>query len=47
MRGEPEIGPIGAAFARLMRGQVDRASRRSVEELAELATRELGAQARA
>jgi carbon monoxide dehydrogenase subunit G len=44
LRGEPALGPIGAVFARLMQGQVDRDNRRSVEAFAELATRELGAQ---
>jgi carbon monoxide dehydrogenase subunit G len=48
LRGEPAFGPVGAVFARLMQGQVDRDNRRSVEAFAELATRELGAaQARA
>jgi carbon monoxide dehydrogenase subunit G len=47
LRGQPAFGPVGAVFARLMRGQVDRDNRRSVEAFAELATRELGAQARA
>jgi carbon monoxide dehydrogenase subunit G len=47
LRGQPAMGPIGAGFARLMRGQVDRDNRRTVEAFAELATRELGAQARA
>ena len=47
LRGEPALGPVGAIFARLMRGQVERDNRRSVEAFAELATRELGAQARA
>jgi carbon monoxide dehydrogenase subunit G len=47
LRGDPALGPVGAVFARLMRGQVDRDNRRSVEAFAELATRELGAQARA
>lgn len=47
LRGRPSLGPLGAAFARLMRGQVDRDNRRTVEGFAELATRELGAQARA
>ena len=45
LRGKPALGPVGAVFARLMRGQVDRDNRRSVEAFAELATRELGAQA--
>jgi hypothetical protein len=49
LQGEPALGPIGAAFARLMQGQVARDNRRTVEAFAELATRELGAaqQARA
>lgn len=47
LRGQPSLGPLGAAFASLMRGQVDRDNRRTVEAFAELATRELGAQARA
>jgi carbon monoxide dehydrogenase subunit G len=45
LRGEPALGPIGAAFAALMKGQVDRDNRRSVEAFAQLATRELGASA--
>jgi carbon monoxide dehydrogenase subunit G len=45
LRGQPAFGPVGAVFARLMQGQVDRDNRRSVEAFAELATRELGAQA--
>lgn len=45
LRGEPALGPVGAIFARLMQGQVDRDNRRSVEAFAELATRELGASA--
>jgi carbon monoxide dehydrogenase subunit G len=44
LRGEPAYGPVGAVFARLMKGQVDRDNRSSVEAFAELATRELGAQ---
>jgi carbon monoxide dehydrogenase subunit G len=47
LRGEPALGPVGAVFSRLMQGQVERDNRRSVEAFAELATRELGAQARA
>src|SRR5918999_763692 len=47
LRGEPALGPIGAVFARLMKGQVDRDNRRSVKAFAQFATRELGAQARA
>jgi carbon monoxide dehydrogenase subunit G len=41
LRGEPALGPLGAGFAALMRGQVDRDNRRTVEAFAELATREL------
>jgi len=47
LRGEPALGPVGAIFAQLMQGQVERDNRRSMEAFAELATRELGAQARA
>lgn len=43
LQGEPSMGPLGAGFAALMRGQVDRDNRRSVEAFAELATREFGA----
>jgi carbon monoxide dehydrogenase subunit G len=43
LRGKPAYGPLGAVFARLMSGQVDRDNRRSVEDFAELATRELSA----
>jgi carbon monoxide dehydrogenase subunit G len=42
LRGKPSMGPLGAAFAALMRGQVDRDNRKSVENLAELARREIG-----
>jgi carbon monoxide dehydrogenase subunit G len=45
LRGEPALGPIGSTFAALMKGQVERDNRRSVEAFAELATRELGAAA--
>jgi carbon monoxide dehydrogenase subunit G len=45
LRGTPSLGPVGGAFAALMKGQVDRDNRRSVEAFAELATRELGAAA--
>ncbi len=45
LRGEPAFGPIGSTFAALMRGQVERDNRHSVEAFAELATRELGAAA--
>jgi carbon monoxide dehydrogenase subunit G len=45
LRGEPSLGPVGAVFARLMQGQVERDNRRSVEAFAELAKRELGATA--
>jgi hypothetical protein len=44
LRGTPALGPLGSVFAALMKGQVDRDNRRSVEAFAELATRELGAQ---
>jgi carbon monoxide dehydrogenase subunit G len=43
LRGQPSLGPVGALFARLMQGQVDRDNRKSVEAFAELATRELAA----
>jgi carbon monoxide dehydrogenase subunit G len=43
LRGEPAYGPLGVIFARLMKGQVDRDNRRSVESFAELAGRELAA----
>jgi carbon monoxide dehydrogenase subunit G len=45
LRGTPSLGPIGAGFAALMKGQVDRDNHRSVEAFAELATRELSATA--
>jgi carbon monoxide dehydrogenase subunit G len=45
LRGTPALGPVGSAFAALMRGQVDRDNRRSVEAFAELATRELATEA--
>jgi uncharacterized protein YndB with AHSA1/START domain len=45
LRGEPALGPLGAGFATVMRGQVDRDNRRTVEAFAELAMRELGAPA--
>jgi hypothetical protein len=41
LRGTPSHGPVGALFARFMRGQVDRDNRRSVAAFAELAQREL------
>ena len=47
LRGEPSLGPLGAAFATLRKGQVTRDNRSTVAAFAELATRELGAQARA
>ena len=37
--GTPSLGAVGAAFARLLRGSVARDSRRSLENLAELAGR--------
>jgi carbon monoxide dehydrogenase subunit G len=45
LRGTPALGPIGSAFAALMRGQVDRDNRRSVEAFAELARQELSTEA--
>jgi carbon monoxide dehydrogenase subunit G len=42
LRAEPAAGPLGAAFHRLMRGQVERDTRKSMENLAALARRELG-----
>jgi Polyketide cyclase / dehydrase and lipid transport len=39
LQGAPSSGPVGAAFARLMRGSVARDNRRSLENLAELAGR--------
>ena len=47
LRGTPSMGPLGKVFASLMKGQVDRDNRRSVEAFAEFAQRELRAQARA
>lgn len=41
LRGEPAYGPIGGVFARVMKGQVARDNRSTVEAFAELATREL------
>jgi carbon monoxide dehydrogenase subunit G len=41
LRGEPAYGPLGVIFASLMKGQVDRDNRRTVESFAELAAREL------
>ena len=41
LRGEPAYGPLGAIFASLMKGQVERDNRRTVESFAELAAREL------
>ncbi len=40
LRGTPGAGPVGAAFHRLMRGQVERDNRRTAENLASLARRE-------
>jgi carbon monoxide dehydrogenase subunit G len=45
LRGTPSLGPVGSAFAALMRGQVERDNRRSVEAFAELARRELSTEA--
>ena len=41
LRGVPSAGPIGAIFARAMAGQVERDNRRSAENFATLAAREL------
>jgi carbon monoxide dehydrogenase subunit G len=41
LRGAPAMGPLGSVFAALMRGQVERDNRRTVEAFADLATREL------
>ena len=41
LRGEPGAGPLGAVFARLMRGQTDKENRKSVGNFAALASREL------
>ena len=41
LRGKPALGPVGALFARLMEGQVARDNRKSVENFAALAAREL------
>ncbi len=45
LRGTSSAGPLGAVFARLMRGQVARDNRRSVQRLTELAARELSSAA--
>jgi hypothetical protein len=45
LRGTPALGPIGSAFAALMKGQVDRDNRNSVEAFAELARHELAGEA--
>ena len=39
LEGAPSHGPLGAAFARLMRGQVDRDNRKTIENFAALAAR--------
>ena len=41
LRATPGMGPVGGAFAALMKGQIDRDNRRSVENLVALAKREL------
>jgi carbon monoxide dehydrogenase subunit G len=41
LRATPSLGPLGGAFAALMKGQIDRDNRRSVENLVALAKREL------
>ena len=45
LEGEPSLGPVGAVFARLMQGQVERDNRKSVANLAELIGREQPARA--
>jgi carbon monoxide dehydrogenase subunit G len=46
LRGTSSAGPLGAAFAKLMTGQVDRDNRRTVQQFAELAATELSPAAR-
>ena len=41
LRAKPALGPVGAVFASLMEGQVARDNRKSVENFAALAAREL------
>jgi carbon monoxide dehydrogenase subunit G len=41
LRATPSLGPVGGAFAALMKGQIDRDNRRSVENFVALAGREL------
>lgn len=41
LRGHPAAGPLGAAFFRAMRGQTERENRKSMENFAQLARREL------
>ena len=41
LRATPGMGAVGGAFAALMKGQIDRDNRRSVENLVALAKREL------
>jgi carbon monoxide dehydrogenase subunit G len=44
LRGTSSGGPLGSLFVTLMKGQVDRENRRTVEAFAELAARELAPQ---
>ena len=41
LRGTSSMGPLGALMTSVMRGQVERDNRKSVQNLARLATREL------
>jgi carbon monoxide dehydrogenase subunit G len=43
LRATPGMGPVGGAFSALMKGQIDRDNRKSVENFVALATRELRA----
>ena len=43
LRATPSGGPVGNAFFSLMKGQTERDNRKTVQNFAELATRELGA----
>jgi len=40
LEGEPALGPLGAAFARLMRSQVEKDNRRTLDNFAELVVAE-------
>jgi uncharacterized protein YndB with AHSA1/START domain len=43
LRGTPSLGPVGFAFGRLMTPRVERDTRKTVENLADLVRREQGA----